>query len=147
MAVTDDQIAVLRSLLAADFETHHRLTDHLDKTNEWDDYPALVAAAFYEGAHRRFGKTFARSEIIQFVADARARFDHTGGGLDANVAERLIVAALEDDALDGVDDQTLAQTQIVLLGALIFDEGLDEAGLDKFMTDARELADEWIAGE
>jgi hypothetical protein len=147
VAVTDDQVSVLRAMLANDFDLHERLGAQLDKANGWAGYPALVAAAFFEAANRRFGESYERADVVQFVAAARAQFDATGGEIHPAVAERLILSALEDEALDGLDEGVVAQLQVVLLGAMISLENLDDAGLDKFMADARDLADEWIASE
>ena len=147
MAMTEDQVLALRAMLGNDFDQHEYLSGKLDRFNGWGDYPALVAAAFFEAAHRRFGEGYEKGDIVQFVAAARARFDPTGDQLDPVVAENLILSALKDEPLDGLNEGTVAQLQVVLLGALIADENLDDAGLDEFMADARELADEWVASE
>jgi hypothetical protein len=144
VAITDEQIAVLRSMLTADGE-YDRLTDQLDRTDGWGDYTILIAAAFFEAVDRRFGKGYTRAEIVQFVAHARARFDQSGHDLDALAAERLVLSALEEESVDDLDDKTVVQTQIVFLTALITDEQLDAPSLDEFLAEARKLADEWTS--
>jgi hypothetical protein len=61
------------------------------------------------------------------------------------IAERVIMAVLADDSLDGIDPYKSLEAQSVLLAALVYDEDLDDAGLDAFLAKARKLADEWLA--
>ena len=143
--VTDEQVAVLRAMLTADTNEYDRLTEHLDRTDGWGDYTVLIAAAFFEAVDRRFGKGYTGAEIVQFVADARARFDQTGQDLDAVAAERLVRSALEDESVQDLDDETVVQIQVVFLAALVTGEQLDDAGLDEFLAEARKLADEWTS--
>jgi len=147
MAISDEQAAALRTMLAGDFDEHNRISAHLDRTDGWGEYPALIQAAFFEAADRRFGKGYTDAEIIQFVADARARFDQTGRDIDARAAERLLRATQGVGSVDDLDDKTVVGTETLLLGALITVENLDDATLDEFMKEVRELADEWIASE
>jgi len=144
VAITDEQIAVLRAMLTANGD-YDRLSDQLDRTDGWGDYTVLVSAAFFEAVDRRFGKGYTRAEIVQFVADARARFDQSGHDLDPLAAERLVLSALDEESIDDLDDKTLGQTQVVFLAALIADEQFDAPGLDEFLVEARKLADEWTS--
>lgn len=143
MAITDDQVAVLRSMLTGDAAEYDRLTGLLDKTDGWGRYTALVAAAFFEAVDRRFGTKYTRPDIIQFVADARGRFPEGGPDLDPVAAERLILSVLEDVEIDDIDDETVVKCQVAFLTALIVDENLDAVGLGGFLENARKLADEW----
>jgi len=144
VAVSDEQLAVVRAMLSGDSAQYDRLTDHLDRTNGWGRYTLLIAAAFFEAVDRRFGQAYTRQDVIRFVADARSRFDDGGARLNARAAERLILAALEDEDIDDIDDQTVVENQVAFLTALIADESLDGTSLNAFMDDVRRLADEWM---
>jgi hypothetical protein len=143
VTITDGQVAVVRAMLSGDGAEYDRRTALLDRTNGWDRYTTLIAAAFFEAVDRRFGKGYTREEIIRFVADVRSRFDDGGARLNAAAAERLMLSALEDEDISDIDDKTVIENQIAFLVGLIADENLDRTGLDAFLEDARKLADEW----
>lgn len=146
MAITDDHVAVLRAMLAGDFESYDRLTAQLDATDSWgEDYPVLIGAAFFEAVDRRFAKAFTRPEIVQFVAHARERFDQSGKDINPLAAERLILSVLTPESVDDLDDETVVLTQTVLLGELITAQQLDDPTLDEFMAVSRKIADRWVS--
>ncbi len=145
MKVSDEHVAALRTLLAGDFDEHDRALDILQQRGNWEPYNTLIQAAFFEAVDRRFGKGYTVAEIVQFVADARSRFDQSGSDVDARVAERLILAAQGEGLIPDLDTNTVVGTEVLLLGAMMTDERLDSAGLDEFMQEARDLADEWMA--
>jgi hypothetical protein len=147
MAITDEQAAALRTMLAGKFEEHYRISDHLDEVNGWGEYPTLVQAAFFEAVNRVFRQGHTDAQIVQFVADARARFDPSGSEIDPSAAERLVRVALGEGSIEDLDDQTVVRTETVLLGALVTVKNLDDATLDRFMKEVRDLADEWIVSE
>jgi hypothetical protein len=145
MPVTDDQTSTLRALLAGDFEEHKRLRERLDRDGARAGYLALLEAACFEAIDRRFAQQgSATADVIEFVGSARARSDEIEDQLDPHAAERLIRAVLGDGSIDEMDDKTRFGTEIVLLGVLIADEHLDNAGLNDFLAEARKLANEWI---
>src|SRR4051794_8988428 len=94
-ALTDDQVATLRAYLAGDFDQYERLYERLDRQAARTTYLALIDAAFFEAVDRRFAKNGTRADVIEFVADVRARSDNLGE-IDALTAERLIRAVLGD---------------------------------------------------
>jgi hypothetical protein len=146
VAITDEHVAVMRAMLAGDFDEYERLVEQLDRTGRWgSDYPLLIAAAFFEAVDRRFGKNYTRADIVQFVAAARERFDPSGTEIDPSAAERLVLSVLEHESVDDLDDETVVRTQGVLLGALITVRKFDSATLNEFMLEARKIADEWVA--
>jgi pantoate kinase len=145
MAVTADQVATLRAHLAGDFDEYNRLWASLDRKAADTGYTALIAAAFFEAVDRRFAKSGAGADVIEFVGSVRARFDEGGDEIDPLAAETLIRAALGDDSGTELDDDTVISTQITVLTALILDENLDNVDLDEFMEEARKLADEWTS--
>jgi hypothetical protein len=147
MAISDEQSAAMRAMLAGDFDEHWRLAERLDQVEGWQTYNTLLVAAFFRAVERRFGGGSTDAEIVKFVADARARFDQSGNDIDPGTAERLVLAALGKASVDGLDDEMVVRTETVLLSALVIAENLDDDGLDKFMKEARELANEWIAAD
>lgn len=145
MAVTDEQVATLKALFAGDVEEHKRLLAGLDPRSASIGYSALITAGFFEAVDRRFAATGTVADVIQFVADVRARADEIAQDLDPTLAERIIRHALGDGSIDDLDDRAVFSAQMVLLGALIGDEQLDEEGLDAFLAEVRAVADEWTA--
>lgn len=144
MSVTDEQVAALRAYLAGDLDQHHRLYSRLDRATARSGYTALVIAAFFEAADRRFAQNGTAADVIEFVGDVRARTEELGEKIDARVAERLIRAVLTDEDISDLDDTTKGRYYIVLLAALVADEQLDPDGLDSFLAEARKLADRWV---
>lgn len=144
MAVTTDQVATLRAYLAGDFEQYEQLYKRMDRQAARTTFLALIDAAFFEAVDRRFAKDGTRADVIEFVADIRARSDRVSE-IDALTAERLIRAVLGDGTIDDIEDKDRFGTETVLLAGLIADEQLDDAGLDAFVADARKLADRWTS--
>lgn len=153
MTVTDGHVAALRALLAGDFDQWERLVEELDRTDGWGDgYPLLINAAFFHAVDRRFGKDGTHADVVRFVAETRARFDPDGQTIDPHAAELLVRSVLEPDAVAeavaGLGDATVVETEGVLLGQLItVDERLAGEQLDEFIAEARKLADECATGE
>ncbi len=146
MPVTDDQVAALRALLAGDLERHRLLYARLGSDQALAGYTALVTGAFSEAVERRFGANYRPADVITFVGDVRTRSDRIAESLDPAAAERVIRAVFGDGSVRDLRDVTVVSAQIVLLGALIADERLDDAGLDAFLADARNLADRLMTG-
>jgi hypothetical protein len=141
--ITDLPIAVLRAVLANDFDTHDRLIERLDRTRS-EAYGLLLAAAFFEAVDRRFAKGYTRSDIIQLVASVRARFEQSGRDLDPCVAERLMLSVLEDvPGIEDLDHDTVVPIQVVFSAALIHDAQLDDVGLEQFLSVVQEIAETW----
>jgi hypothetical protein len=145
MAVTADQVATLRAFLARDFEQYEGLYERLDREAAKTGYTALIAAAFVEAVERRFTVNSENAEVVEFVGATRARFDEDGDQIDPSAAERMIRAVYTDEEIDDLDTDTVVGTQVILLAALIADEGFEDAELDEFLTKARKLADQWIS--
>jgi transposase len=141
MTVTDHQVATLRAMLAGNRAEHEQLVAQLDRECDNLGYSALVTAAFIRAVSRRFGKKSVDVEVIEFVADARARSDELAEAVDPRVAERLIRKVATGDSTDDIDATTSATAKLLLLAVLIADERLDGAELDEFLSNARKLAD------
>lgn len=142
MSISDQQVVVLRALLARDFDEHRKLYAKLDRDGIRTGYAPLISAAFCLAAEHRFAGS-SRADIIEFVADARSRADSARTVIDPAAAERIIHAVTgdEDDITD-INPNKRLEIQMTLLGALVADESLDSAGLDEFLAAARKLADQ-----
>lgn len=146
MRVTDDAVAALRAQLTGDKEGYDRLLPQVEAAGHAAGYGALVAAAFAEAAERRFRAEGTPEDIIRFVADVRARTPDAGDKLDQRIGEQLFLASLMDSPLDDdLEGGTIVATQLLLLVAMIVDEGPTSDQLDAFLAEARMLADEWMS--
>lgn len=147
MPVTDKQVAALHAQLAGRSpEEHLRLFNELDETDNVG-YAALLAAGLFEAIQRRFAKNNEvsdRSEIIDFIAEARAKSDESSDALNPDVAERIILHALGKGSLSGIDDDIVLGHQVVLLSALTARENYSESELNAFMAQIREDAEEML---
>ena len=144
MPVTDDQESALRAALAGRFDEYERLLDALDPVAAQEGYNALVSAAFALAVDTRFPQGTAKADIIEFVGDVRSRAE-SAARVDPRVAERVMLAITSDEEIDDIDPRLGFQARLVLLFALIADARFDDAALDKFMGQARKLADKWLS--
>jgi hypothetical protein len=145
MPVTDDQVAVLRALLVDDMDSYRQLFGQLDRAEAKRGYPALVTAAFGEAVERRFGQHYQPADIVSFVADVRARSDRLARELDPDVSERVINVVLGHGSARDLDREAVTRAKLVLLGGLVADARLDDAGLDDLLAAARKLADQLMS--
>ncbi|HEY3956086.1 MAG TPA: hypothetical protein VGM53_22175 [Streptosporangiaceae bacterium] len=145
MAVTDRQAAALRAQLAGKRDEHKHLFSQLDWSAEGPAYVALMDAAFFKAVDQRFGGGRSTTDdVINYVADVRARLDTAADAIDPAAAERLILKVLGYGLINDLDSTVAFRAKNFLLAALITDEQLDDSGLDEFMTQARKLADQWL---
>jgi hypothetical protein len=56
----------------------------------------------------------------------------------------VIMAVFNGDSLDDLDARKSFEAQSVLMVAIIYDENLDDTGLDAFLAEARKMADAWL---
>ena len=154
MSVTNEQVAALRAQLAGDIEEHNRLLKQLREHDDGIGYSILLTAAFYGAARRRFGRDWKPAEVILFVAGVRARAESIASTLDPRIAERVlssvlssdsIASALTDSGIDDLDTEQVTGAETYLLMAIIADERLRKAALDKFLAEARSRADRVLA--
>lgn len=143
MPITDEEATTLRTLLAGNLDEFKQLQDQLDRDATKYTYAALILGGFITAVERRFSSRTPSSEIIEFVGDVRSRLDDPDE-LDPIIAERVIRSVFNDDNLDDVDGKIEAGHQFVLLAALVGDQQLDDAELDKFLADARRLGNDLL---
>jgi hypothetical protein len=145
MPVTDRQVATLRAQLAGHTAEHKRLLDQLDWKTDGPGYTALLDAAFFEAADRRFSAQTTNEEIIAYVADVRSRTEETADAVSPDYAERLIAKVLgRGGSIDDLDDKIATRTKHFLLVTLTIDQEYNDAGLDEFLTAVRKIADRWL---
>jgi hypothetical protein len=145
MTVTDHQAATLRALLDGDFEEHARLRGQLDQEADQEGYSALIAAAFFLAADRRFAASHGKADIVEFVAWARSSSVSAADQIDPLLAERMIRGVFEDEDLHDVSGQRLLESQVMLLAALVGEQRPDSGELDSLLADSRKLADRWTS--
>lgn len=148
MAVTDDQVATLEAQLTGRTEEHRRRLNQLDPGEAGQGYSALVAAGLLVAIERRFirnGRYVPHTDVIDYVATLRASSQVAADALDPHIAERIILAGMEQGDIDDIDDNTVLGHQMFLLAALIADENLHADQLRAFLAEARETADRWLA--
>lgn len=144
----DRQVAALHALLAGRVEENRRLLGELSHEELNVGYAAVISAAFFELARRRFirdGEPADNAEVIAFVADARTRTEDAADIIDPAVAETAInyvLGKLPLDAYDGVDGNVGFQVKSLLVAIMVADEDFGDDGLDAFMTKVRGLTEE-----
>lgn len=139
MPVTDVQVATLRALLVHDFDESRRLMGQIPDEGMRKGYFPLVTAAFVDAVKLRFrGKK--RSEMIEWVADVRARMD-TGNRIDPNVAEKVILWVFGKASTAELDFDADLGHQTTLLALLVEEQGFTDEELDAFLARARRDVD------
>lgn len=145
MAVSDQQVAILRAYLAQDADEAARLNAQLAQPGDWDGYGEFVWAAFVLAVRRRFAPVWTVPQVVRYVAAVRARRDRDEDDFDPRIAEILMRRALDDNVPADLDEVSRGRAQVFLLGELIADEQLGNAELDKFLAQVRTLADNWLS--
>jgi hypothetical protein len=144
MPVTNQQAAALHAQLAGNLADYERLLGTLDGKADSRAYSALLTAAFHNAVDLRFTRDSSLDEVIEFVADVRARSERLRDAIDPHVAEQVVVAAVGGDHVRDLSPAESNMMKTVLLTALVADMQLDEAGLEEFIAKARAFADELL---
>jgi hypothetical protein len=135
----DNSISVLRALLIYDMDTFRCLHGQ-QNADERLAFAAVLTAAFNKAATDKFGTQTSASDVIEFVADARAR--HVGPeAINAEDAERAIRAALgEDDLIDSMDTSTFGAAQTAMLIALVHQDSFSGEDIGALLATAARQA-------
>ncbi len=120
------------------------LRTRLAQSGDLYGFAELVNAAFLLAVRRRFAPAWTRSDVVRYVGNVRA-YGPADDDIDPLAAEALILRALGTDQRPGADEEVVAAAQAVLLVTVIADLQLDAAGVDHFLIQARELADQWLS--
>ncbi|RFS82487.1 hypothetical protein D0T12_27200 [Actinomadura spongiicola] len=148
MAVTDEQVAALHAQLAGRAEEHKRLLQQLDRAKANEGYSALVAAAFFEAAERRFiraGEVADKAEVIDFVGSIRARAEENVDLIDPEIAERMILHVIgqtSNEEVRSFDAEVAFKHQIILMAALVGEAQFSDEELDAFIVKVRADAED-----
>lgn len=140
--VSDKQVEALRAFLALQPDDAERLARQLADARHFEGYGELIYAAFVTAVRRRLSPTWTIPDVIRFVATTRARLLNEEIEIDPRTAEILMRRALGDVIAAELDEEARTRAQIFLLGELVVDEQLDDAGLDALLATARTLADQ-----
>ena len=128
----DSSILVMRALLTDDMNTFSHLHAGLIG-DERRAFAALLTAAFNKAVNDKFGERHTVTDIIEFVANARAQYVGPET-VSAEDAEHVIRAALgEEDLVDAMDAYTFGQAQTAMLLALVRDAGLSNDEIDALL--------------
>ena len=133
------QVTALRAFLSFDpgFE---RLNRQLADEDHLAGYGDLVCSALDIAVRRRLGSAPAPSDVVQLVASLRISLRKQQIELDPLAMEEIIQSAADDTMAGHYDDKTRADILLFVLGQLIFDEDLDDTGLEDFLVMARAMA-------
>lgn len=143
--VSDQQVAALRAALALDAARAREWRARLIGSGDLEGFSELVYAAFVLAVRRYFGVRWGRADVVRYVGSVRAR-GPAGDDIDPVIAEALVMRALGADVALHASVEAKVEVQTILLGALVADLKLDSANLTLFAAEARELADQWLAG-
>jgi hypothetical protein len=144
MPVTDEEVAALRAHLQGKQTLQRELYEKITTPAAKARYSALLAMAFFEAVNRRFGGRDSAAEVIEYVADVRARAPEIGHKLDPSASERVIRRALGDADVSDVDARMRGRIFIFFLVALVSDAEYDDVQLEEFLGEARKLADDGL---
>ena len=149
MAVTDDQVAALRSYLSAHTDAESADAERqfltLARTGHLGGIEALAYGAFAAAARRRFSPTWTSADIVRFVADFRSSSTEAASLVGASAAENQLRGALGEKLTARPDEETRARAQLILLAALTV--GFTSSELDGLLVEGRILADSLAAAD
>ena len=140
----DSAVAVLRAFLTRDFSTYQSLREGLDASQR-QAFAVVLAAAFAKAATRRFGEKPPEADVIEFVAEARARYPTAAGIVSAEDAETVIRTFTGDDDLVGeLDGRRSGAAQTAMLFALIHENEAPVAAIDALLAEAITQAEDYF---
>lgn len=145
MHVTSEHVSTLRAYLQHDVPLFQQRRQQIDPSTRLG-FSALLSCAFVEAVERHFAEDNGNAAIVEYVGDVRSRYNGFDELLDPTTTERVIAGVFTKDFLSDIDQKAQAETEFTLLWALIEDARLDEAGLDRYLEDARKFAEDALAG-
>lgn len=137
MTSTTDPFDALDAFLRQDFGTYDQIVDQISG----QELAIAFAIVFFLVFDERF-EDKAVTDVVRFVAEARARFDETGDDIDPQVAERLVRAAAFDEQhlVTNIDKRTVGKVQPALLAAAVEMDQWDDDKLRSVLNAARQMA-------
>lgn len=136
----DGSVDILRALVEGDFDTYSRLHTEVPPEQR-PTFAVVLAAAFNEAVVRWFGEERSVADVVEFVAEARARYPRTAETVRAEDAEKAIRGALGEDNLSSeLSGGARGAAQTAMLFAITQAHGASRAGIDALLTDTGEQA-------
>lgn len=145
MKITDEQVASIRAYVTVDMPEFERLSNLLSPGDR-EARGTLISASLYLAAEKRFSGSDSRPDIILFVSSLRERSAEMADLIDPRAAERILLAVVADENIDDIDDSVKNSHFGPMLVGLIVEAGMNDAELDRFLEEARDLADSMLAG-
>lgn len=144
MAISGGMVTAMRAYLGAlHADSNDEFHEPVRKAGRGEGLDLLLLAAFTVAARRRFAPAWYPADVIRYIAEIRSSTSEMAGMLNAMVAENQLRAALGQQVSSVPDAETRMRAQMILLIALTAD--YSEKDLDTFMTDARAVAENWLA--
>ena len=138
VASEEAQVATLRAFLSFD-PAFQQLNRQLADEGHLAGYGDLVYSAFDIALRRRLGSAPPDADIVRLVASLRISLREQQIELDPLAMEHIIRPAFSGTTSGQYDDRTRADIMLFVLGQLIFDEDLDDTGLEDFLVMARAM--------
>lgn len=137
-------VTVLRAFLTEDFSAYQRLHADLN-AGQRRAFALVVTAAFTGAAIRRFGEQPPAADVIEFVAEARAKYPTAGEAVSAEDAETAIRAATGEDSLIGaLDGRASGAAQSAMLFALTHEGGASADAIEALLGSAAAQAEDYL---
>lgn len=137
MTVAEEHVAFLRAYLQGEEDTAAGAWGQITSP---DGLALLVHAAFTIAARRKFAPTWTRAAVVRSVAEVREALSERPDLIDPRVAEHELRRALGDKTASAGSPSSVATAQLLMLNAIIASLGLDGAGLDGLLKQARDEA-------
>jgi hypothetical protein len=136
----DKSARIIRALLIDDMETFRRLNADVD-SDEKKFFAALLGAAFFKAVNDKFGQDHTVADVIEFVADIRAKYPTVREAVSAEDAERVLRAALgEEDITQSMSAYAKGGARTAMLVVIVRDSGFSVDEIDALIDDsAREV--------
>lgn len=139
----EKSVAIIRAMLMENFDEYRRLNAELPR----EDNPAfavVLGSTFMKAVERRFGEDYNPSDVIEFVARARA-YEVGPQAVSAENAEKAIRAALGDErAMGELDGPATGAAQTAMLFALVHEHGTSKEEIDPLLSSAAEEAQAYL---
>lgn len=134
----------VRAFVTGSFGTYRQLHSELG-AEERAAFAVVLAAAFREATARRFGEDRTSGDIVEFVAEARARYPRVSESVTALDAENVIRAALgEEDLIDSMSGYAYGAAQAAMLFALTHETETPSDDIDSLLATATRQAEGYL---
>jgi hypothetical protein len=146
--ITREYLAALKANVIGDTDTLARIRELLEERDgpcSGEIYGALYSVALATAARRVFPGDYnsaTRADIIRFVAQLRSAVAGTEDDFDPRVAEHVLIAMLGGpEDIETLDKEDLAVVIVMLIGGLLAYLGIEESGIDDFLSEVSPLAE------